>query len=161
MSRVLLVGQAPSRTSDPSRPLEQSQSGRRLLRLSGLQPEQFKRTFEMMNLLDCWPGAAKTGDLFPMPEARLFAERMLPSLAGRRVILLGPAVAEAFRVRAPLLRWLPGGRLASAWAIFPHPSGVSRYWNDPERVREASYFLAGCAVDAPMEVCHPPLFFRA
>lgn len=147
--RIILVGRAPSRTSDPARPLAGSQSGRRLLSLSGLQGGQFWRAFEAVNLLDRWPGpAAGAGDRFPLAEARLAARELRRHLEGRRVLLLGPEVCTALGAEPPpLLVWRPGVPAvpASSWAVFPHPSGVSHFWNSAADALDAARFLQDAA----------------
>ncbi len=157
--RVILVGRAPSRSSDPSRPFQGTASGRHLLKLSGLQPEQFWKAFEARNLLDYWPGpAGRQGDRLPAREARSAALELRPQLLGRRVLLLGPDVAQAFGLEREPLRWTVGQGLEAFWAIFPHPSRVSRWWNLEENELAAAAFLRAAALPQVGEGGHPPLF---
>jgi hypothetical protein len=132
---VYLVGQAPSRTSDPSRPL----AGRPcafLGSLVGLDADAFRRRFRCLNLLQAFPGKAGKGDAFPIAPARSAAAQV----RGRRLLLLGRNVARAFgHADAPLLRWeRRGGRLV---AVLPHPSGINVWWNEPRNRRAARRFL--------------------
>jgi hypothetical protein len=72
-----------------------------------------------------------------MAAARVAAARMRPR---GRVLLLGRGVATAFgQARRPILQWfdLRGARAA----VFPHPSGISHWWNDPRNVARARRFL--------------------
>jgi hypothetical protein len=92
-----------------------------------------------VNLLGEFPGKAAKGDLFPMAEGRA-AARMVEAFAPHdRLVLLGGNVCRAFGLRlAPLERTVRRGRL---WLHVPHPSGVNRWWNDPENERAAEAAL--------------------
>lgn len=143
MSRVVIIGQAPSRLSDPSEPLS-GNSGRRLAGLAGLSLPEFLDRFERRNLLDAWPGKAGKGDAFVgAGEARGLAESLRAGLAARRVVLLGAGLAAAFRVTLPAMTWGDhwGGRYA--WA--PHPSGINRWWNTPGNEERARAFWRALA----------------
>ena len=67
--RVLLIGQAPSRMSDPAEPLS-GPCGGRLADLCGLSLPDFLARFDRVNLIDRFPGKAAKGDLFPVDRAR-------------------------------------------------------------------------------------------
>lgn len=128
--RPLIVGQAPSQTSDPAEPLS-GRSGVRLAEFAGLTLPEFLARFERRNLVDEWPGKAGKGDRPPGTEdSARAAEALSPLLRGRLTVLLGDHVARAFRFD-------PGTRLIWHWrrggwlAVSPHPSGVSRWLNDP------------------------------
>jgi uracil-DNA glycosylase len=132
-----IVGEAPSmRTSRPFA----GRSGERLAELSGLASlEALRDRFRLVNLLGHWPGpdASGKGSAFPMQEARSAAATLrLPSGS----LLCGRRVAAAFGLAAaPYFAWcdVDGRRVA----VIPHPSGVSRWWNDPENVARARAFL--------------------
>lgn len=102
-----------------------------------------------MNLLAEYPGPARSGkgDAFPRSRAAAGARRLAPSLAGRRAVLLGRAVAGAFRLPGdvPFLTWVEaevrGVRISVA--VVPHPSGVNTWWNDAGNRRCARRFLRG------------------
>lgn len=137
--RLLLIGQAPSRTSDPTRPFSSAgRSGRRLIALSGLSEEEFFARVQAINLVDQWPGrkANGHGDAFPPLTDKDVWFRLD---ASRRVILVGRAVAHRLLGGKgsvmPYLRWEAGV------AILPHPSGLNYWWNDPSHVRAAKRFL--------------------
>jgi len=56
-------------------------------------------------------------------------------------VLLGGKVAAAFYMhRRPLFRWLDEFGDGALVAVAPHPSGVSRWWNDPANLRRARRF---------------------
>lgn len=146
------MGQAPSRASGPV--AFDGRSGRRVAELCGA-PEL---PFRAVNLVERWPGPSRggKGDAFPMDQARRGALRVARLIARERparVLLAGRRVAEAFGWRgAPLLAWaeaevLVGGRPVAevAAAVIPHPSGVSRWWNDPANEGAARAFLADLA----------------
>jgi hypothetical protein len=68
-------------------------------------------------------------------------QRKLPRVP---LILLGSKVCDAFGIEDP--DWLEtyASILWSPMIAFPHPSGLNRWWNDPENEREA--FRVGHAV---------------
>ena len=142
----MLIGQDPGRQGT-GEPLS-GKAGRRLAALCGLDLDAYLARFQRVNLLPVFPGKAGKGDRFPLPPAREAARALLPTLEGRRVVLLGGRVAAAFGLhRAPLLVWMP---IQGTWvAVAPHPSGVSRWWNDPRNVRRAQRFWRAFAAQAP------------
>lgn len=92
--KILFVGQAPSRDTDGQPPFT-GRSGRKLAKLCGISHAEFLNAFELVNLLERWPGKSGKGDAFPMAEARLVAA----SLDFRNrplVVLVGRNVARAF-----------------------------------------------------------------
>jgi hypothetical protein len=111
---------------------------------------------ERVNVFETFPGdpsalGPRDADPFPLREARVLAEKLLDRLveeavlSNRVVVLVGAQVAAAFRHRPPFFAWERGvwdGRFYDR-ACMPHPRGRSRYWNDPEKVAEASAFLRG------------------
>jgi len=84
-----------------------------------------------------FPGKAGKGDAFDGAAARCAAGQV----KARPAILLGGNVGRAFLLPPgqPLFRWRGGLCLA------PHPSGVSRWWNDPANVRRARRFWRAAA----------------
>lgn len=142
MRRLVLVGQAPSRTS--SAIAFGGDSGARLARLLGMSLSDLLRVVDTTNLLPGWPGRSSSGkgDAFPMAAARRAAAELAAREDPSRAFLLaGMSVARAFGVaRLGFLRWgLLGGRRV---AVIPHPSGVSRWWNDGANRARARAFLA-------------------
>ncbi len=146
--KPLIVGQAPSRLSDPREPLS-GRSGARLAALCGLSLDAFVVLFERVNLLDYFPGKAGKGDLFPHEVARFSACAMTPKLRQRRTVLLGGKVAAAFHLhRRPLLEWFEEVGDGALVAVAPHPSGVSSWWNEPTNVVAARRFWRAFAKEA-------------
>lgn len=144
--KTVVIGQAPSRLSDPREPLSGA-SGRRLAELCGCSHAEFMAAFERRNLVDSWPGSAGKGDCFPgLRAARAIADEVEPALRGRRVVLLGFAVADAFRFPHPPFQFVD--HRGAAYAFCPHPSGVNAWWNVKQNADRARAFwldlYAGC-----------------
>lgn len=100
----------------------------------GLTLAEFAGEFERVNLV-----RDPTGP-WPALSASREAERLAASMQGKRVVLLGSRVARAFRAEHHLwFEWFDLGGLTAA--RFPHPSGLSRYWNDAERVSRAADWI--------------------
>lgn len=146
--KVVIVGQAPSRTSDPREPLS-GRSGARLAALCGITLTEFLDRFERRNLLGEFPGRreAVEGDYYVgVAEARRIADGLRPALRGRSAVVLGAVNAAAFRITAPAFRFQELDGLRLAWS--PHPSGVSRWWNDRANEERARRFWRSL-VEAP------------
>lgn len=145
MSRIIIIGQAPSRASDPREPLS-GRSGARLASLCGLAMPEFLARFERWNLLDAHPGRREgvEGDVYVgVREARRLADGLLPALRGRFAVVLGATNAAAFRITAPAFEFHDVARCGLAWS--PHPSGVSRWWNDAANEERARAFWRSLA----------------
>jgi hypothetical protein len=137
----LLIGQAPSRSGDPSRPLE-GRIGRMLAELAGIGIDEYMELTERTNLLGEWTGRAigEKGDLWSSLAARERAEELVGLFPGRTAVLLGRNVARAFGLgQVPWLSWtdLGGGRVG----VIPHPSGIMLWWNSMENRTMAGRFL--------------------
>ncbi len=115
---------------------------------------------ERTNLLKAWPGASGSGSAFPMKEARPAATVLLRSTQrGRRLLHVGTRVAAAFDLLRPTygylnwfeVAWKPHEEgpkrsdsvraLRREVAVVPHPSGLNRWWNDPDNVSQAEAFF--------------------
>lgn len=118
-------------------------TGERLAELAGVPFKEWLAATDRFNVLDRWPGRGPKGDAFPRDLALLGAGRLLPIVSGRRVLFLGHRVAGAFRLSDEYLRWREWrvGPYAFEAAVFPHPSRVNRWWNDPENEKRAARFL--------------------
>lgn len=145
--KLFLIGQAPARGGDPARPLLGVRSAKRLQELCEMTPEEYEGAFDRANLLPKWLGNAGKGDKFDMKKARAAAGRMLPRMVGRRVILLGQNVAQAFGLEQNYLEWV--NVLDARIAVLPHPSGVNRWWNDKTNLGMAKAFM----LDATGRLC--------
>jgi len=154
-NRVLLVGQAPSRSSDQSEPLSGA-SGKRLARLFGLEPDEYLAHPQLvrMNMLRLWSGRGarrRHTDAFDMAKAELVGRRKLCERVHRErpshVLLMGRMVAKAASCPEDFFEWKEAGfalgcsRVSSLVAVFPHPSGLSRFWRSDENNERARRFL--------------------
>ena len=141
-AKILLIGQAPSRTGDPNTPLL-GRLGNKITSICGLTESEYRRQFDRRNVLPKWPGRNGKGDAFPLNEARKRARRMLPDITSRRVIFIGKNSARAFGFKANFLTWQTFANNRAA--ILPHPSGINRWWNDPKNRRRAGRFMKSAA----------------
>ncbi|MEO5351131.1 MAG: hypothetical protein H7836_16035 [Magnetococcus sp. YQC-3] len=154
--RIILLGAAPSRDSDPTNPLVPGRNkrgtGGSLLRLLQMDVDSFCVAFERHYLIPIHPGRNRGGDNFPVRLVREGVERMGRIIAGRTVVLVGKKVACAFGVdHLPPFEWVQSTGAsagASTWASVgasmawvPNPCGINTWWNDPENKRAGETFL--------------------
>ena len=153
----LVLGQAPPgpRPSLPKgwKPLA-GPAEQRLARLAGVSVPELWRRYDRANLLSWYPGLKRRsarhsvakgyklhtsdGDVFPLEKAKVAAAKL--DLANyRSVLLLGASVARAFGVSKPLLQVETRG--STRMMVFPHPSGVSHFWNDKTNTKNAARAL--------------------
>ena len=133
--KVLLIGQVAT-NRDPELAIIGGASGNALAGLAGLPLISFITIFRPINLLPKWNGA-KAGDDPPPGEMLLAADALAPTLAARRVVILGRAVAAAFGISARtdfLWRWNVRGMNA---LLFPHPMGVKRWFDSRQQRADA------------------------
>lgn len=136
--KPLIIGQAPSMEHGDREALS-GRSGARLAGFCGLSMPEFLERFDRANLVEEFPGKAGKGDRFPSRgEAQGFAYRFRPLVRDRRVVVLGFSTAAAFGLTHPALVFAP--HWEGSFAFSPHPSGVSRWWNDAENLRRAVAF---------------------
>ena len=133
--KIVLIGQAPSRTGKPSRPLASA----KLAAICGLTTGQYLKKFRRLNVFNIWPGKNGKGDAFPLARARTRAARLAKNLICGQTVFVGIKTAEAFSFKSAPLRWrkFNGGKAA----ILPHPSGINRWWNDPDNKKRAKRFM--------------------
>lgn len=133
--RPLIVGRDPGTDWEPHHiPLTRGSSARRLASFCGLDdPIELADHFELVNLyrepVTHWDRADAERRADNM--RRLFTQ-------GRKVVLLGNDVRTAFGMggfRVEPLTWYASGTLV---CHVPHPSGRTRYWNDPAHVAKAT-----------------------
>jgi uracil-DNA glycosylase len=122
---MLMVGEAPSPTSDPEVPIISGRSGRWLRWLLGEHWSLFYEACAFINLVETYPGP-----LYPLETSRHAAREVLESVVRpRTLILCGRKVSSAFGyAKAEFLSVadMPRERLV----FLPHPSGLCRWWND-------------------------------
>jgi hypothetical protein len=111
--------------------------------LPGVRMHDYVHRFERINLVSGpWDAGA----------ARTRAEELRPSLAGRRVVLLGREVARAFGIQSSVFSEecdvdaLDG----PTFYLLPHPSGRNLLYNDPGRRLAAGELLARLYAEEPV-----------
>lgn len=149
--RLMIVGQAPGPTA-AERPIPYSgPSGKTLqgwLRQAGFPDGALHRDFYLTSLTKCFPGPARHGGKGDRPpsavEIALCArhlDREIALVQPEIVLALGRMSAERLDPstrRLPLVEIVgtlrPAERAGHAFQLLPlpHPSGVSRWLNDPE-----------------------------
>jgi hypothetical protein len=145
MRNLLLIGQAPSKSGNPDRPLE-GRTAVTLAMLFGCGIDEYLCGTQRYNVLPGWVGKHGKGDLFPMDLAKRNARRMRYSFGDCHVLFIGIATARMFDVRHKIMRWkrvkIADAQCGSFYAaIIPHPSGINRWWNDKDNVAAAKQFL--------------------
>lgn len=123
--------------------------GRKLATLAGYNVAArgdllFYRGIDRRNLNARWNGKLGKGDVFDRAEAEVAAKKLLedPALTDARFVLLGREVARAFGMDSnqPLTIVEPWNT-KQAFLIFPHPSGISTWWNNPDNAERARVAL--------------------
>lgn len=130
--KTVIVGESLGRSPsveplDPDRP-----SGGRLAGLLGMSGDEYRRSVDRVNV-------SPTG--WSESDSTKLRENLLPLLAGRRVVMLGRGVEGVLGGggTSPWMEWrLTGGFVGS---VLPHPSRLSRWWNDPRNVQFADGFM--------------------
>lgn len=141
----LIIGQAPARGNDGKLPFA-GQSGARLARLArvGDSGDALPEHFDLVNLMPYWPGKRGKGDEFHMQLAKENGLKLLAELnegPPRKILMMGRKVRRAMGCNGDweYLRWFPFWKHQAV--VFPHPSGVNRWWNDPMNEHNAQVFL--------------------
>lgn len=135
--KPLLVGEHNPYGSHPEFALypepERSAGGRLCRLVLALDPDEYLERFDRANLCTgSWNLRAAADE-----AARL---RLEAANTGRRtIVLLGAKVCTAFGVAFDPFTVVPGAGHPDPWLVrLPHPSGLSRGWNEPgafERAR--------------------------
>lgn len=141
--RILLIGQAPgARASNERRPFAGA-SGDRLrdwFEAGGIAREDFWRKIHFGAVTRCYPGrlAGAEGDRLPSPAERALCRPWLDALVAtvrpEVVLLVGLLAAPATLGRVGSLAEVVGTgtiRDGVRHLPLPHPSGVSRWLNEP------------------------------
>ena len=135
--KIGLVGEAPSRRGDPRKPLA-GPNGQKIARLAGMSYDE---------LIACRrrhlnPHSRKRGkgDAFDHAKGYVNAADVLLDWRVERIVLLGKNVARCFGFRD--LPFLAEIRIyGRRFLIFPHPSGVNRWWNERQNEQRARELL--------------------
>ncbi len=153
-NRIMLIGQAPGIVEEVRRLPFQGRSGKVLvgwLTRAGFQSEeQIRRRVYMTSITKCFPGKGSGGDRRPsraeVDLCRPHLERQLRLIDPAVILLVGGLAHERFLPGRPLGELV--GRIfdSSGRAVrrgpdihpvlvpLPHPSGASRWLNDPANV---------------------------
>lgn len=123
--RILVVGLAPARKNPLGPALDaSSRFGKVLDRIEARTGARFDRR----TLLPAPLGRPEEGaDFYPI-AARSAADALDTAGGTGLVLVLGRGAARAMGLRAPLLAWSVWRDLPAL--VFPHPSGLNRWWND-------------------------------
>ncbi|MDP9380859.1 MAG: uracil-DNA glycosylase family protein [Chloroflexota bacterium] len=146
-AQVMVIGQAPGVRSMVHGAHFKGPGGRLLrewIARGGIPHEDQERDVYLSSLTRCYPGPAPrggAGDRKPSPAEIALCEpyltRELELLDPCLVILVGGMAIERFLGKGPLRERV--GTLIEAhgrhWLPLPHPSGVSRWLNDPDHKR--------------------------
>ena len=146
--QIILIGEAPGKNWKPSDVPLLGRIGKRLAILMGTNEYNYRWHTRRENLLQRWPGPARgNGSAWNAKLAARAAARMerkgILGMPDSIVILLGRRVARAFRFHeSPWFKEWPQANGATI-VVAPHPSGASRWWNDPRNWNEACRFWRG------------------
>jgi uracil-DNA glycosylase family 4 len=155
-AQFLLVGQAPGRTERESRRPFSGRAGKELdrwmVRAGFESAEEFRRLIYIAALMRCFPGRNRSdsGDLRPPPAAIAncdhWLEAELRMLKPKVLIPVGQMAIERF-LGPGRLEDRVGRRFGTGPVVvpLPHPSGQSRWLNDPanrERLAAALRLVA-------------------
>lgn len=147
LPRILLVGQAPGlRATNENRPFA-GLAGDKLrawFELGGIAQEDFWRKIHFSAVTKCYPGRlpGARGDRVPTPREQQLCspwfDAQLRILKPDIVLLVGLLAIQTFLGRVPSLTAVVGRGVVKDGVRFlplPHPSGVSRWLNEPDNKR--------------------------
>jgi hypothetical protein len=136
--KIGLVGQAPSRRGDPRKPLA-GPNGRKIARLAGMSYDELIAC-RRKHLNTHYSGKRSKGDAFDHAKGNVNAANVLLDWRVERIVLLGKNVARCFGFRdVPFLAEI--SIYGRRFLIFPHPSGINRWWNERRNERRARQLL--------------------
>ena len=136
--KVGLVGPAPSRRGDPSKPLA-GPNGQRIARLAGISHDELI-AFRRRHLNTHYRGKRGKGHEFDHARGNVNAADILLDWRVERIVLLGKNVARCFGIRD--LPFLAEIRIyGRRFLLCPHPSGTNRWWNERRNERRARQIL--------------------
>ena len=152
--RILLVGQAPGlRATNENRPFAGAAGDklRAWFEMGGIPREDFWRKIHFSAVTKCYPGRlpGARGDRVPTPHEQLLCrpwlDAQLEILRPEIVLLVGLLAIQTFLGRVPSLQAVVGTSVVRDGVRclpLPHPSGVSRWLNEPENVRAVERAMA-------------------
>lgn len=155
-NKIVIVGQQPQ-SNDPEDPLSCDHpmwSGYRLMQMAGLTPEEYRRIFYRINL-NYLPDKTFKVSTPQKNRAAMIWKTLHPT---DTLIILGTAVLKAFKgfvddlppceireVVGPFV-YLPEAddmvrMQLHRVVLIPHPSGLNRWYNDPNNTKRAAETL--------------------
>jgi uracil-DNA glycosylase len=147
LPRILLVGQAPGlRATNENRPFAgiAGDKLRAWFELGGVPREDFWRKIHFSAVTKCYPGRlpGARGDRVPTPQeqalCRPWLDAQLAILKPDIVLLVGMLAIQTFLGSVPSLTAVVGTAVIKdgvRYLPLPHPSGVSRWLNEPENIQ--------------------------
>lgn len=152
--RILLVGQAPGlRATNENRPFA-GIAGDKLqawLEMGGIPREDFWRKVHFSAITKCYPGRlpGARGDRVPTPTeqalCRPWLDAQLDLIRPDIVLLVGLLAIQTFLGRVPSLSAVVGTGVVKdgvRYLPMPHPSGVSRWLNEPANIAAVEQSMA-------------------
>jgi hypothetical protein len=149
---IRFYGQAPGKSVPPGWPA--FLGNKTIVQLAGIPENELRWLIKFENLLPEYPGHQLNGkgDHWPKELAERRADEALQDWKqGDAIVFAGRNVLSAFGLPSnwSWFEWhgiaigVHGPTDIVAGALFPHPSRVSRYWNDPVNCRRAEQFMRG------------------
>lgn len=133
----------------PLHPVPRTGSGGRLAALLGLSRMDYMRMFDRVNLL------AQCPERWDRVAAAASALNLAASiLRGRRLVLVGQRVRDAFGLGRPMMDWAAGPH--GDWAWIPHPSGLNTWYNHEENRATVREFLLRYGVRGEVALLSDP-----
>lgn len=140
--RMMLIGQAPGITELEARRPFHGRAGRELFRWMasiGISEAEFRDRVYMTAITKCYPGRSGSGSGDRRPSSREialcrpFLEVQLSLIRPRTILLVGGLAIERYFPRGPLATLIGRHfeRDGATLIPLPHPSGASRWLNDP------------------------------
>ena len=152
--RILLVGQAPGlRATNENKPFA-GLAGDKLrawFEMGGIPREDFWRKIHFSAVTKCYPGRlpGARGDRVPTPReqelCRPWLDAQLDIIQPQVVLLVGLLAIQTFLGRVGSLTAVVGTGVVKdgvRYLPLPHPSGVSRWLNEPDNVKAVERALA-------------------
>jgi len=150
----MLVGQSPGlRATNENRPFAgiAGDKLRSWAEIGGIAKEDFWRKIHFSAVTKCYPGRlpGARGDRVPTPReqelCRPWLDAQFAILQPDIVLLVGLLAIQTFLGRVPSLQAVVGTAVITdgvRYLPLPHPSGVSRWLNEPENVRAVERAMA-------------------
>jgi hypothetical protein len=110
--------------------------GEKLAALAGAERLQFYRDVARRNLNARWNGKEGKGDKFDREEAKAAVAR-INAEPFKFYVLLGAEVQRAFGFAGEPLSVRFDKETEKNYLLFPHPSGINAWWNEPFNVHRA------------------------